>query len=356
LLPVFSQFFSSTPSGVALSPNYQCLTPGTLMNNGWADGTTLTAWINQVNASYQETNVLTALSPALQVLPFGINEVLEQCATTALAHVINIGTTNVTFYDVFTQNILNVIKSPCENALFWTGTIANYETFFHGRSPQCNCDTNPNAPCPPGMQLTLTPGVSQPGASLTSYLSDFSTGYFLSGRDYLDAQYVEPSAFTTATALFSAPVVVVGGNDSLGISPNICVPDPQNPGQLTVDTTVLPASFYANKTVVAMPNPGCSYTGFGVLIGQAGAAAVIAVLEADRELFFLGAPNTAFPLVVCTNALGNAILDAWLAGQQSTTGQQTTTTGQTTLSQSTDASTVTAAVTVLAVAALVQFF
>jgi len=236
-----------------------------------------------------------------QVSVFTAPNDLNWCATTAKAHIISIGQSAIRFYNTSSPTVsFSNTAVLCPN-LLWAGSIAQSETFFHQRDPECNCPDKGSKPCPPGMYLTTTEG------DVSDVMETFD-GMFLMGREYLDSQN---NRLTTSVANISLTVAYVSGNDSIvPASVQICSKGAYLAGGVN-------SSLIAGKVVVTDYDfdyvAQCGFDGYAFLaaLNGSGVGAALIGLPPGSLPSFLVSPAYNTPLLFIQASMVDAVRTAW---------------------------------------------
>jgi len=166
-------------TGGPITPRYACVFPGGITGSGYADGSSLLAWV-QTNATDSTTtlNALTYPNPP-QIVAFPSPDDSNGCASTAQAHVISIAGSAIRKYNTAdTSTPLSTTPTNCPVA-GWAGTLLKSELIYHGRDPVCNCPDKATKPCPPGIVLSAQEG------DISDIMKPYQ-GFYMEGREFLE--------------------------------------------------------------------------------------------------------------------------------------------------------------------------
>jgi hypothetical protein len=303
--PVSVQYVLTTGSlgNSPVAPFLACSRPGALTGgNGFSDGRTFQGYVNAVNETYSEVNALLTVSPSFQIAAFPSDAVILSCAITEKAHVISIFADKLNFYTTSDPTSpFNVDRVKCP-FLFYAGSFLGYEHFYHVSDPACNCDALGISPCPPGMTLVSN-------ISTASYMEKFSTGYFLSGREYVENGELQVPTTNWLDATW--PVEFVNTNGTMLDTLMIC--------DSATQTAIIPPNEtrYQGKWVIIAPyfwsNSLCSGASYGYVLRDAGAYGVMRALGPGTPLYYLQTQPLSIPFFTISYEMFMTIINATVA-------------------------------------------
>jgi hypothetical protein len=281
-------------------PFYTCVSPGGTFGVGVADGRTFQAYMNNVNATYSEVNALLTVIPDVQIATFPSTGVIIACAITEKAVVIATYANRIQFFkttDPTAPFYSDPVKCP---AMVSVGSFLGYEHFFHNTDTACNCGDTAITPCPPGMALAADYPISE-------YTANFTSGYFLSGRDYMENGYMQKSSTSWTDATW--PVEFVNTNGTLVDSLTICDP--------ATRTVIIPPNEtrFQGKWVLIAPytwaDTRCPADAYAFALRDAGANGVMRALIPGQSVYYIVTiPYLDIPFFAISNDMFVAVATA----------------------------------------------